>query len=274
MRGHRTPPRDERKVDAPLSPRVVEEIGVLNEFPPVPADYDPEGEWTHNYRIWGNHGTFRMFNKNLGHLIVSRAIGPSRERFQLSVTQEIVNADAIEHVIKAEMLCRNDELGTPLTWKLNSTFTDTALCPVPELTVTCEGRLDGGEVHEVCNGSARNYIMGHEFTTVWSVFDLAQRWKRPIQNFAVLDGLLYPKQGRVIGKRAQVSETISTLRRPLSCVHLLGSGMLPYDFWIDEHRRVLMAFSGAIMYILDDEAENKTAQLVGELMQGGVHYEY
>ena len=53
----------------------------------------------------------------------------------------------------------------------------------------------------------------------------------------------------------------------------IGEGALPYEYWVDGAHRVVMAVTLARAYILDDEAEAKTAKSVDyyqrEFAKGG-----
>ena len=49
-----------------------------------------------------------------------------------------------------------------------------------------------------------------------------------------------------------------TLR--LACYQMLGHGLLPYQYWVDEQRRLLMAISHTRAYVFDPEAAARLAQ--------------
>ena len=108
-------------VGSPLTPTLLKELDALNKLPFTPDDFKPDGNWVNTYRIWTCHGYRESGNENAGFLRIER-IGNSGETFVLNVRQEVVQTDAITHIIDGTIKCRNNKLASPVQWRLKSEF--------------------------------------------------------------------------------------------------------------------------------------------------------
>ena len=270
---HKGPEPGDRTVDGLLSPRVLFEMEAVAGFPPPPPGYDPEGDWSQSYRIWGNSGRFRWQSKNMGCLKLQRSRRDGRVEFL--VDHVIVNADGIEHIRKASITCRDDELSSPVRWTLESHFTDSSRCIRPELSMALEGVAEGGQVVESCGGARRTLDVPPPFTADWCLFDAIPRAGGRRLEFTLLEGLTKPKPGHWVDRLGPgLTEKLAADGMRPFCVYEAGSGILPRQYWLDEAGRVVLTITNSIIYVLDDEAEQKKDELVVELIKGGVHYEY
>ena len=80
--------------------------------------------------------------------------------------------------------------------------------------------------------------------------------------FDVLEGLSILRTGHRLSYRGAVTlppEKEVTLHG----FHRLGHGALPYEYWLDKRHRLVMAITLSRVYILDEQAEQKTAQELG-----------
>ena len=51
----------------------------------------------------------------------------------------------------------------------------------------------------------------------------------------------------------------------LSCYQMIGEGLLPYLYWVDDQRRLLMAISHTRAYVFDPDAEARVAEVAETL---------
>ena len=93
--------------------------------------------------------------------------------------------------------------------------------------------------------------------------------------FTLLEGLTKVKAGHWIDRmEPELADRLAAEgMRPL-CVYQIGHGILPRQYWLDAADRAVLILSNAVMYVLDDGAQQKTEDLVVGLIKGGVHYEY
>ncbi len=270
---HKRPEPDDRAVGGLLSPRVLAEMGAFDGFPGVPPGYNVAGDWSQTYRIWGNSGRFRFQNKDMGYLKIDRTKDAGGLRF--AVEHLIVNADGIENTMRAEIVCRDDELASPVKWRLETQFTDTSRCVRPELSLSLEGALEDGHVFETCGGRRRRLDVRPPFAADWCLVDVVQRCRGRRMEFTLLEGLTKVKAGHWIDRmEPELADRLAAEgMRPL-CVYQIGHGILPRQYWLDAADRAVLILSNAVMYVLDDGAQQKTEDLVVGLIKGGVHYEY
>lgn len=270
---HKKADPGDRRVRGLLSPRVLAEMENVTGFPPVPPDYDPDGDWTQTYRIWGNSGLFRFQSKDMGFLRIART--RSGKELEFRVEQVLVNADGIENLMSARIECRNDDLASPIRWTLETGFTDSSRCPRPELSMTLEGEVVDGRVYETCRGKRRLLDLEPPFTADWCLFDALQRCGGRRLEFAVLEGLTKPKPGHRTGVLdTALAENLAADGLRPCCIYEVGEGILPRQYWLDEADRIVLTISNATVYALDDEAEAKKEKLVAELIMGSIHHEY
>lgn len=263
----------DRAVDGLLSPRILAEMEAFTGFPAVPPGYDIAGDWSQTYRVWGNSGRFHFQNKDMGYLKIDRA--SNGEHINLLVEHVLVNADGIENIMKARIVCRNDELASPIRWQLETHFTDASRCLRPELSLTLEGTVEDGQVFEVCRGRRRRMDLPLPFTTDWCLIDVVQRWQGHRLGFTLLEGLTKVKRGHWIDRMApEMAEKLMAEGMRPSCVYQIGHGILPRQYWLDDANRAVLILSNSVMYVLDDDAQQKKEDLVLELIKGGIHYEY
>ncbi len=263
---------DDKTLCEPLHPALMTNLGLDN---PVPKGdgFDPFGSWRICYRIWGNHGWTWFQNKNMGHLEIIRC--PAENDIRFEVRQVIVNTDGMFQVVEAELRCCPDHLASLIDWSARTTCYDFAQCPMPELSMRTEGRVEKNQVILSVNGRPRQAPLAKgPLISQWTIVDLLQRGNQACgPDFTALehDRKLKP------GHRLEISHVISPERTANGLLQpflQLGSGMLPWEYWRDSHQRILYAFSGSVMLALDEEAPRKTAKLIEELVQGGHHYEY
>ena len=100
----------QQKMKKPMSPSILEEIGALNEFPKLQANFDPDKNWSHLYRIWLNHGFWGQLNLDAGVLRIERKTGKSDDQFTLKIVQKAVNSEGIINTVSAQIECSNDSI--------------------------------------------------------------------------------------------------------------------------------------------------------------------
>ena len=256
---------------APLSPRMIEIIQAGNSFPEVDG-FDPHGNWTNHYRVWTNHGNMTYQNKNTGHISIARTTHKDCVNFQ--VRQIIVNQDGMFQRIEAQINCERDFPGSVKDWKTQVTCYDSAQCPMDDLSLDIAGKTYDSEVRMTVNGVEEIHSVKDPLLCQWLILDVLQRDRKELDTFTVLEhGLKFKKNHKLIiptpaHKEATVDGGVleSTIQR--------GTGLLPWEYWQDQAGRVLYAFSGTVMVILDEDAPAKTDRLIEELVQRGHHYEY
>lgn len=220
--------RESGILGVPLNPDVLRKIGVLKDFPPVPEAFRPDGDWTQSYRILACRGYRDTGNDTVGMLRIRRIAG---DPIQLQVHQEIQHGNGRE-TLEIEMTCRPNAIASPLAWTLTGRRFDS----------------DGKELADL-GSTQRRTNQAANLTSDLSLFEAVQRL--PFGSalptaFDILDGMSVLRTGHRLfydGER---------------CFYHLGQGMLPFQYWLDEQHRLLLAVTQWRGYILDPGAGNST----------------
>jgi hypothetical protein len=229
-------------VGSPITPSMLVELNAITKLPPTPGNFNPAGNWSHSYRIWTCHGYRESGNDNVGFLRIERT-DSSGETFVLNVHQEILQTDAIIHILDGTIKCRNNQLASPVEWKLQSRFTGT----------------DGKNISELLSSDNGKAVKQEErATSDFCLFEAVQRLsydKNISVSFDLLEGMSLKKSGHRLSYRG-----VTPLKKDgrdilLHCFVQSGSGILPYEYWLDDRHLLLAVISMNKAYILDDNAE-------------------
>ncbi len=245
-------------IGSPLTPKLLNELGVFKSFPDTPEDFKPDGSWTNHYRIWACHGYRESGNKDVGYLRLQRRKSSSDNKFTLNVHQELAGAEGSVNIIDAEIICMYEQISFPVKWKYKSSFTDPRGNPVEQL-----GQQENNSIsNNVLTISRGNKVIKRKLssgpTCNWCICESVQRLtknNKPLA-FDMLDDLTVLKTNQHLSGQGISSVSISNRKIPLySFVHI-GAGNLPFEYWLDERGRLVSFISMDKAYILNDDAEN------------------
>jgi hypothetical protein len=232
-------------VGLPLTPTLLDELGALGNFPPPSEDFNPAGNWLNPYRIWTCHGYRESGNDNVGFLRIERLIN-SQKTLTLKVHQEVLQTDALVNIIEATINCRNNQLASPIRWKVSSRFKGADDKYISELS---------------SNDNSADAERLDRSTGDWCLFEAVQRLnirKETVLAFDMLEGLSLLKKDQHLSYRGLYPTKIGGENIPLHCFVQLGSGILPCEYWLDDRHRLLAVVSMNKAYILDEQAEKIT----------------
>ena len=131
-------------LDTPIIPETLDRIGVMETLPDG-STFDPDGEWTHTYLVWTNHGYDNRANIDAGYLTIERR-SASNGMVELDVVTEIALLDGIGGRTSANIRCRTDTLTSPESWQLDSTFTGPSGEDLPDQNTHQDATLSGDQV--------------------------------------------------------------------------------------------------------------------------------
>jgi len=253
-------------VGSPLTPRVLEELGALEGFPPAGDGFLPEGEWVNAYRMWTCHGYRERGNNDVGYLKLARSSGETDEGSKLDVEQMIVHAGGVSNTLRATVQCRADDLASPTSWEMASRFADSEGQARAALETKETVRIGDGAMEVRTAGNTYRRPAPPRLTSDWCLFEAMQR--RPFEEgpssaFDVLEGLSLLREGHRLTYRGKYPMQAAGREITLHGFHQIGHGTLPYEYWLDEDHRLVMAVTLSRVYILDDEAVAKASALSG-----------
>jgi len=236
----------------PLTPDLLKELEQWHGGPETPADFDPTGSWTQTYRIVTTAGFYENAYSNVGHLKITRTPRSTDETFTLRVDQEVVHAESVTHIFYAEITCKNDTFASPITWSLSSHFVGPDGERRANLDQNEIGRVEDGTVTIQING-VENVQKG-QVTGDWCLFEAVQRLPFGSSGslaFDLLEGMSIVRLGQKLSYRRHDGD--------LHSFHQLGSGALPYQYWLNDRHQLMIVVTGARAYLLDPEAKKRTA---------------
>lgn len=253
-------------VGSPLTPTMLEELGAIGELPLRSDDFDPDGNWVNTYRVWICHGYRESGNEEVGHLRIERTSGKSGKSFTLKVDQQIVNYEGALHSVHAGIRCLNNRLASPVRWGLTSSFIGPDGKRRRELGTEEKVQIKADAIEVETDRRTFKRKGSTQLTSDWCLFDAVQRLafeQDSSLTFDVLEGLSLLRQGHHLSYRGLYPININGKDLSLHWFSQLGHGLLPYDYWLDEHHRLLMAITLSRAYILDDKAPART-KLIAE----------
>jgi hypothetical protein len=225
-------------VGSPITPSMLVELDAITKLSTKPGNFNPAGNWTHSYRIWTCHGYRESGNENVGSLQITRRVD-SAKTFVLKVRQEIIQTDGLRNIVEGSIKCRDNQLASPVEWNLLSQFAGP----------------DGKAISELRardNGVATDSVTST--TSDWALFEAVQRLafdKKSSLRFDLLEGMSLSKLSHRLFYRGTYPMKTDDQSILLHCFGQLGSGILPYEYWLDDRHRLLAVISMNKAYILE-----------------------
>ncbi|MHC4533847.1 MAG: hypothetical protein ACYS6K_07840 [Planctomycetota bacterium] len=238
-------------VGSPLTPTLLDGLSAISDFPPSSENFKPDGNWVNTYRIWTCHGYNESGNENVGLLRIKRLID-SDNSIVLKVHQEVLQTDALVNIVEATIECRDNQLTSPIQWRVSSRFID------------AEGKYIS-QLSSNDNGSAG--VRSSRNTCDWCLFEAVQRLKFNRQtslHFNLLEGLSLLKKDQRLSYHELFPTKIGRENIPLHCFVQIGNGILPCEYWLNDQHRLLVVTSMNKAYIFDEQAETITKQIIEE----------
>lgn len=235
-------------IGEPLTPKVLQGLGALRRMPPTPKDFAPDGNWVNAYRIWTSGGYLRHGKKERGRLTIKRVTeGDGTHR--LIVDRDIETPECVHLVSHARMRCKNDAIASPLEWSVLNRFVRNGE-DQNGLTMSEGVRFRGNGAEVLCNGRRVVRPWTGTLATDWGLFEAVQRaeCKGDLHlGFDVIEGLSLLKKGHRLTCRGIYSMDDGTR---LHWFQQIGSGTLPYEYWLDEKHRLRIVVTLCRAYIL------------------------
>ncbi len=243
-----------KRLGSPLSPNLLKEMGEFGEFSQIKKDFNPQGNWTQIYRIWGTHGYFDTKNHTTGYLKIDRKVikkeVQGKKTFTLEIVQKMVNDDAFVNTIEAHIWCRLNKIATPHKWNFTSQFIDPDGRAMPEMKITEKSAINSKQ--------ALKAVEPETISSNWSLFEAIQRLEfktNRILSFNLFENLRALKKNHKLTYRGVYPFKYKNKEVKLQWFNEIGNGVLPYEYFLDDAHRVLLATSLNKAIILDDNAE-------------------
>ncbi|MCF8261468.1 MAG: hypothetical protein K9J12_11895 [Melioribacteraceae bacterium] len=237
-----------------LTPGLLTEMGVISSDLNIPPGSDFNSSNKLKYRIWTTYGRRKKGNYNNGYLGIELREG------KLFVNQYLVNSTKknenrfLVNEINAEIEIENNFLASPLSWNYKSTFFDE--------TKETNSKILKKTISESAYKFGRrpfNEFNINNYTSNWSLIYSIKNWKKenlPNEEFDIIENLSVVKKDNKIVFNESVEERWSTKLMVFDKYKLVGRGIMPFTFWLDEAGFPLLITSGYLALIFDPTAQN------------------
>ena len=246
------PPITRTVLDFPITPETLERDEVMITLPDGSV-FDPNGEWTHTYLVWTNHG-YDKGNIDAGYLTIARH-PTQQETIELDVTTEIALLDGIGGTTSARIQCQTDAITSPTSWQLDSTFTGPTGQELPDQSTHQQSTLSDGQITTTIDDRTHTTSAPGPTTGDWCLFDAIQRLPQEEStslSCSVLERMLALKRDQSIWFRPH--DVQNAVGHELRCFTRSGTATLPTDYWLDERGRLVLVVAYNMIYLLSDTA--------------------
>ncbi len=245
----------------PLSPQVLAELGALEGLAPPAEPLDPTGAWEQSFRLWAV--TSGKARANVGFVHIRREPAADGRTVRFFVEKALALFAGPAYRTSAEIECSADALATLRRWRVQAEVLPAEGQGEP-LRVCETAELSAGCLRATRNGLTTVLAVPEPATCDWVLFDVVQRLPgqatKPLR-FAMLEELdmLKPEQRLAFRGTGQITLGERTVR----CLRYeqIGRGILPYQYWVDEGHRLLLAFSHTRAYINDPKVRERWPEL-------------
>ncbi len=247
-------PKPMTDVSLPRSYGAVDDF--LNAFQHPTEPFDPDGDWEHRYAVWivvPKQGVGRSHRAGSLHL---RRQPAEAGAIRLSVALAAQQGGNTTYQVSARLVAAADALTTPRSWELDAQILGAQRQPVADTQVSETGEVANGVIR--LRGTRQRLIPEPEaWTSNWSLFDAVQR--RPIDRaeplaFTMLEELSLPKPDQRLAYREATELELGGRLVRLHCFEQTGVGILPYQYWLDDQHRLLVAVGGLRAFVFDATA--------------------
>jgi hypothetical protein len=225
----------------PHSPESLKAIGVLGDLPAIEPGWNAQGNWSALFRICMISGRVNSFHQS-GLLKLTRHAGTQSQKFRLTVDRYIKNDTDRCHHHHAEIVCRGDALGSPVSWELTSSYLTPQGTADPTVSRTTSWKDSGSD---------------GALATSWGLYEAVQRMpfeKSASLKFTMLETLDLPKENQRLSYRGKFTFPTDGGPMTLHCFQHLGWGIIPTEYFVDDNHRLVACTNSARVYVLESAA--------------------
>ncbi|MCK4967118.1 hypothetical protein KAS50_08805, partial [bacterium] len=183
---------------------------------------------------------------------------------QLSVEQIYINLanrkhkTPLKHKIGAVINCKNNDIASPVNWDLTSEFLEGPE-DIEEFKRADSLResvtVEGDELVITANNRTFRRKVSNKLTADWNLFNAVQLLpfdKNIDIKFDFLEGLRAFREKHYLYYKGKIRDKWGTKTVNFHCFEHLGSGVLPYEYWVTENHRLALVITGNRAYILKE----------------------
>lgn len=161
------------------------------------------------------------------------------------------------YIFQGQIMTRNDLLATPVSWECETKISDNSSgMPVMDTLHHWKGTFKNGQIgYKSGKINYKKKPANKNLTWKWGIINLVQKMAeqsvREI-HFSALDemDMLYEHQFARFRKKQQIDCGSRTLE--FNVFDVLGDGIIPTVYWVDNFNRVIFIVTGVEAYVLSD----------------------
>lgn len=233
---------------------------LLKDFQPPKEPFEPDGAWQLTYRVFvvGMIAEkYRQWGCIPSGMLQIKRMPKQDETFTLQVNlfynQSIERRGSGIDRIEAEICCKNDEFAGILGWRRLSWL----LTPEKQQVgiehlglrsrLKTEGKVEGGQIVLREQGRERRVQAPSPLTCDWAMIDVVQRLAKSgfqkMLQFAMLEELEFLRLNQRLVLHEPMEIEFEGRKFRWNRFEQFGDGVLPWTYCLDEHRRLVLAFS-------------------------------
>ncbi len=245
-----------RRIGKPFSLASMKEFGYihsrLGEFKPAEAG---EG-WSETYRFFVSRGFNTSPTMPVGRAFLSKRLnGFGRVIIKVDnfVLNENPGVDGPLHRTLAEIVCKNDDIRSMLTYRAESIFSSPGGGQMSTITHNVDAYVEGGRL--ICRAGKlkTEHKLNVPLGNCWSLFDAVQSLKKESETYSFSlfedSGIVRPSQK--LDYRGDSTFETDMGPRVVHCFSRLGMGVVPVEYWLDSSGKVLAVISGSRLCVLE-----------------------
>ena len=222
------------------------------------SDFRPDGLWQHSYYVVNmDESDFKSKKPSpQGVLRITRG-KTAWGKFDLNIDMLTSKHQwkAFHHTT-IEAKCKADTLATPVSWKLESVILDPYLNPFEKTRVRNSGSLARRTV-TITAEKKRTTSVPENVAANYGLFDAVQRLAYDdfaCLCFCMLEDMELVKPGQMLYKLAPVEVEGAESTIKLHGFLQLGTGILPYHYWLDDSGRLALASGNLRAFVFTPNA--------------------
>ena len=217
----------------------------LETYQPPDGDFDPDGDWERRYVMWVALTAPRK-SWNAGTLDMgSRALPDGDVELRISQTSKIRGGARIGNSRALITHSPGVSLGKPWKWEVESDITEASGQVVPLSRISRKGGFASGKLRWEA-AKSRGIAVSEQSISNWGLFDFVQRLPfdtKPL-HFDLIEDLESHKPRHRLFPGQSLELTLGGRLVRLHSFEHVGSGILPYTYWLDNQHRLLFAIGG------------------------------